>query len=157
LHPDFARGLRARAGYAPLLESGPVVEAERRRLLELAGIATTGDPQLRVIYRHGEAIIASRSAVPGDILTDPRDRRRLGVKISALRIAGRDVALDHPDLVDGWHAIEADGRWTNGWARVPAAMLGGRWEVEVKLASTLAYPFAAAPAARPQFSERCAG
>ena len=58
------------------------------------------------------------------------DRRRLGVYVSrvVLHSAGDvlDVPLDHPDLSNGWWAVERDAamlrRWTNGdaWLPLPA-------------------------------------
>jgi hypothetical protein len=141
LHPNFAQTIRERKSCAPFVESGPVVEAVRRRILDRAGIETTEDPRLRIRYQDGAAIISSRAAIPGEIFADPRDRRRLGVKIARLEIGGVAIAVDHPALVEGWHDMEADGRWTNGRAVVPKSMVGGG-KVRVVLAATLRYPVA---------------
>jgi hypothetical protein len=142
LHPDFAQGLRESGGCAPFAEGGPAVEAARRGILDRAGIAATPDPAMEILYSAGAAMIASRSAIPGQITPDPRDQRRLGVKIGALRIGGVAIALDHPDLVQGWHALEPDGRWTDGQAVIPAALLNGARDVDVTVVGTLAYPLA---------------
>jgi hypothetical protein len=143
LHPDFARSLRAVGSCAPLVESGPVVEAVRARLLTLVTAATTDDPALTTQTRpDGSLLIASRSTIPGHRNPDPRDQRQLGVKIARItRADGTILPLDHPALTTGWHDLEADGRWTNGQAIIPAALLGGQ-AVTLTLAATLAYPAA---------------
>jgi hypothetical protein len=147
LHPDFAQSLREAKGCAPFLEHGPAVEAVRRRILNEARIATTDDPALHIRYENGAAIIESRAAVPGELTADPRDKRRLGVKIATIRAGRRMIPLDHPSLTEGWHALEHDGRWTNGRAVIPKDLVGRRGSVEITLAGTLAYPLACPPAA----------
>jgi hypothetical protein len=148
LHPNFAQTIREAKGCAPFAECGPAVEAVRQRILDRAGIETTADPQLQIRYEKGAAIIASRAAIPGQIFADPRDRRLLGVKIAALKIAGRFVAPDHEDLTEGWHDTEADGRWTNGRAIIPESLLAGSRDVRVTLAAALRYPEPRARTAR---------
>ncbi|WP_262312193.1 Hint domain-containing protein [Acidiphilium sp. AL] len=141
LHPDLAQVLREVEGFAPFAESGAVVEAVRARLIARAGIETTDDPGLTIRYRRdGSAVIESRSAIPGHLMPDPRDRRMLGVKIAALRAGGADIRLDHPLLAQGWHDAEPDGRWTDGRAVVPVALLGGRRDLSVRLSGTVRYP-----------------
>ncbi len=143
LHPDFAQTAREAKSCAPFIEAGPQVEAIRRRILDRAPIATTPDPAIRIAYHKGAAIIQSRHAIPGLLTPDPRDRRQLGVKVAAITIAGRAIALDHPALVEGWHDAEPDGRWTNGNAIIPASLLRGQHDVTITLAATLPYPIAA--------------
>jgi hypothetical protein len=140
LHPDFAQGLRDRCGCAPFAESGKAVEIVRQKILNDAGIETTRAPQLQLRCENGQAIIASRSAIPGEIFADPRDRRRLGVKICALTIGGQRIPLDHPALTDGWHEMEADGRWTNGNAIIPPGLVGAANSIRITIAATLPYP-----------------
>jgi hypothetical protein len=140
LHPDFAQSLREQRGCAPFAEAGPAVEAARQQILDRAGIETTFEADLRIRYENGGAIIASRSAIPGEIFADPRDRRRLGVKISALKIGRRKIPLGHPALTEGWHGMEPDGRWTNGKAIIPPGLLGIAKSVRVTIAASLAYP-----------------
>jgi hypothetical protein len=152
LHPLVAQALREEKGCAPFAESGPVVEAVRQSILELAGIQTTTDPGLQIRYENGAAIIASRAAIPGEISADPRDRRRLGVKIAELRIGGTVVSLSHPSLVEGWHGLEPDGRWTNGRAVIPELLLDSFGSVEISLAATLRYPATASRASHPDFT-----
>jgi hypothetical protein len=146
LHPSFAQTIRHTNGCAPFAESGPAVEAVRQRILDRAGIETTDDPAWHIRYKNGAAIIASRAAIPGEIFADPRDRRRLGVKIATLRIGGELIPLSHPLLVDGWHAPEQDGSWTNGHAVIPKSLLQGSRQIDIKLAGTLRYPCATATA-----------
>ncbi|MCU4161992.1 Hint domain-containing protein [Acidiphilium sp. AL] len=141
LHPDFAQTLREQQGCAPFAEAGSVVEAVRARILARAGIQTTDDPALVIRYQSdGAAIIESRSAIPGHLTPDPRDRRRLGVKIAALtRADGSMIPFDHPALSQGWHDPEPDGRWTNGCAIIPAALCAGQ-KISAGIVATLAYP-----------------
>jgi len=156
LHPDFAQGVREQHGYAPFAESGKIVEAVRQRILDRAGIETTADPGVQLHFEHGEVIIASRSAIPGEIFADPRDRRRLGVKIASLAVDGRDVPLHHPALVAGWYGCEPDGRWTDGNARIPAALCGESQTLEFTLAAALRYPVRPMDALRPARAGRAA-
>jgi hypothetical protein len=142
LHPDFAQTLRARKGCAPFAEHGKLVEAARQAILDRAGIAMTTDPGVTIRYQRGAAFIESRAAIPGEILADPRDRRRLGVKIASLRVGGRDIPVDHPALTEGWHDAEPDGRWTNGCAVVPARLMAGHALAEISIAAALRYQLA---------------
>jgi hypothetical protein len=140
LHCLFDQARREATGCAPFAESGPVVEAVRRRLLDRAAIETTDDAAVSMRYGPAGAVIVSRSAVPGELTADPRDRRRLGVKLSAIAIGGRAIPLDHPALTEGWHAMEADGRWTDGAALIPHALLNASRAVTLQVAARLAYP-----------------
>lgn len=70
---------------------------------------------------------------------DPRDRRQLGVKIAAITgTDGNTIPLDHPDLVTGWHDPEPDGRWTDGYAVIPASLAGDGLPY-ISVSATLAY------------------
>jgi len=142
LHPDFGQAEREANGCAPFMESGPQVEAIRKRILDRANIQTTDDPAMTVEYHNGRAIIQSRYAIPGLIMPDPRDRRRLGVKVASIIVGGRYISFDHPALVEGWHDVEPDGRWTDGSAVIPVDLLAGANDVTVILAATLPYPVA---------------
>jgi hypothetical protein len=146
LHPQFAQAMRHEKSCAPLVEDGPVVEAVRRRCIERAGIETTTAPGMEIIHENGAAVISSRSAIPGEITPDPRDGRRLGVKVARLEIGQRDVPLSHPDLAEGWHAPEADGRWTNGRGVIPASLVNGETSVRVWQTGSLVYPVTPTPA-----------
>jgi len=124
LHPHFAEALRSAASCGRLEEAGPVVEAVRQRILDRAALVLTDDPVLRQERSVDGIRLCSRTGIPGELGADPRDRRRLGVKISAIEIDGVMIASSHPLLVEGWHDVEPDGRWTDGNALVPAALLG---------------------------------
>ncbi len=146
LHPDFAPldadadALRAQKSCAPLVEFGPVVERIRADILARAAIITSPDPEITIITQpDGATHIQSRSTIPGFLGNDPRDRRRLGVKIVRLHIDGQPVPLDHPALTEGWHNPEPDGRWTHGAAIIPAHLAQGK-NITVEIAATLAYP-----------------
>lgn len=141
LHPDFGQRLRETIGCAPFVECGEIVEAVRARILDRAGIVTVDDPAIVVISQpDGSVVIRSRCATPGYISRDPRDRRVLGIKIAEITSSnGSIIPLDHPSLTDGWYDMEADGRWTNGNAAVPATIAKGGL-IHVKIAATLAYP-----------------
>ena len=142
LHPRFDQDRRERSGFAPFACSGPPVEAVRARLLTRAAIPVSHDPHLRLLTRaDGSLLISSRSAIPGHLAADPRDQRRLGVKLAGLTIDDQPIALDHTLLTDGWHDPEPDGRWTDGAALIPAALLQGGC-ARIALAATLAYPAA---------------
>jgi hypothetical protein len=144
LHPDFAQTAREKNSCAPFAEQGDQVEAIRATILRRANICLSQNPALRIEFSAGAAIIRSRTAIPGQISPDPRDRRRLGVKIAGLTIAGAAIPLDHPDLAEGWHDIEPDGRWTNGAATIPASLLNGQTDLHVEIAATPGYLIAAA-------------
>jgi hypothetical protein len=150
LHPDFAQSVREQRSCAPFAESGRAVETIRQRILDRAGIATTTDPDLQILFKNGATIIASRSAIPGEIFADPRDRRRLGVKIASLQVDGRDIPMDHPALMVGWHDREPDGRWTNGSAEIPVSLCGDSKNLQFTLAATLRYPLRTMEGVRPK-------
>lgn len=138
LHPDFSRRVWDAEACLPLLVSGDALCLLRGRLLRRAerrGFARSDDarPRLRAdrralrTHRDGDWLFAdvppgtvalrllSRAWVPLHMLPDPRgDSRRLGVCLHALRLDGVDMPLDAPHFADGWHAPEADGRWSDG-------------------------------------------
>ena len=146
LHPDFAQTLREQASFAPLHESGPIVEQIRAQILARTHQPLTNDPALTLQPNpDGSVTISSRSAIPGYFSPDPRDQRTLGVKILSLRAGRREIPLDHPLLTAGWHTPEPDGRWTNGSGMIPAA-LAKHGPITLKLAATLAYPIHPPPA-----------
>lgn len=149
LHPDLAQTLRENRGCAPFAQTGSIVEAVRARLLARARIRTVDDPALAIRYLvDGSASIESRTAIPGLVTADPRDRRRLGVKIDRLTIGGRNIGLDHEGLTEGWHDPESDGRWTDGCAIIPANLIEGSRDVQVGIAATLSYPLKVQPGQR---------
>jgi hypothetical protein len=157
LHPDFALGIWREQACAPLVLSGPLVHAARRRLIERLpelGHATTTDPALCVLVdggvvqpqRYGAWLcvalpdgalrlrLRSRVAAPVELHAGSDDTRRLGVAVQALMFDGLPVALDDARLAAGWHASERELRWTDGdaWLEV-----GGIGVVELCLAPPL--------------------
>jgi len=102
--------------------------------------------------RFVEIRVEGPSASPG-----PRDRRRLGVRISGLRVDGEDRWRSALVLDGGWGPEPTSGgavaEWTRGWARLAVpVMLGqaeataagrsgrsGRWSVEVELSAVDAH------------------
>jgi hypothetical protein len=110
---------------------------------------TTADPRLHLLTVGGRAIrpvteawgrfmfalprgtdgvvVASRADAPNVLRPWLDDRRVLGVQVSAIQVwtarGVEDIAIDHPWLDRGWHAVERDGRrmfrWTDGQAALP--------------------------------------
>ena len=154
---EFARAVWARAACAPLIEDGPLVYRLRARLLACAGalgFGLTDDPDLRLAVdqrilwpaRMGATYaftlppdttvcrLLSRSAVPAEIRPADRDRRRLGVAVACIRLAGTEAATLVPG--SGWYEPEPDCRWTDGNA---ALHLTGVRRLEVDLLPLLGY------------------
>jgi hypothetical protein len=139
---------------APLLTSGPVVDAIWRRLLDRAGprpgVPMTDDPDLHLLVdgdrveaasRLGAHIfhlpsrpslvrIVSRAGAPAE-LGLARDPRLLGIAVQriALRQGTRFRVIEAADalLEEGFHAFESDNglRWTDGDAGVPPVLFDG--------------------------------
>jgi hypothetical protein len=98
--------------------------------------------------RNAEAVrLVSRAAAPTEARPWLDDRRRLGVQVAriVLRDAAdvREVPVDHPDLRDGWWAVERDGvamrRWTDGAALLPLPAIHGPTVLELHLGGTMTY------------------
>ena len=98
-----------------------------------------------------EIRIASRSQWPSGCTVANADCRRLGVCLGEIVANGdgivRTIPLDDPALAEGFHAPETNGiaswRWTNGDARLPAALLAGAATLELRLQWPGAYWIAA--------------
>jgi hypothetical protein len=94
--------------------------------------------------RH-DARLVSRSAVPSDIRPWVDDPRKLGVAIRRITVWREaqcsDIALDDPQLVDGWWEVERNNatmwRWTDGNAALPIG--GDRLMVEIVVSGTVPY------------------
>ena len=143
------------APYAPLLTTGPIVDAVWRRLLERAGprpgVPLTDSPDLHLIvdgkrvdalgWREDEYVfrlpikprnvrMCSRGAVPQE-LGVARDPRMLGVAVRRIVLAqaGRKRAIEasHDSLTDGYHTYEPENgiRWTDGNAELPTSLFAG--------------------------------
>ena len=100
-----------------------------------------------------EVRLVSHAQSPTEACPWLSDQRRLGVRVARLVLRSaeevREVPVDHPDLVNGWWAVERDGqaisRWTNGKAALPLPPMRGRAMLEVHLAGTMTYVVEAAP------------
>jgi hypothetical protein len=95
----------------------------------------------------GAVRLVSRASAPTDARPWLDDRRRLGVRLAriVLRDAAqvREISVDHPDLQQGWWAVERDGtamgRWTDGDAVLPLPAVHGVTMLEIHLRGTLDY------------------
>lgn len=128
--------------------------AERAQSLgyQLPVLATTTDPEPRLVadgralrpisHTDGRLVftlpqgvrsvrLTSRASVPSYRKPYLDDWRSLGVAVSHIVLRSGtdrfDLPVDHPNLVDGWHAVEREGaelrRWTNGNADLPVGSL----------------------------------
>jgi hypothetical protein len=122
---------------------------------------TTTDPGLRIVVKgrmvkplYGEnglfifalpkgateVRLVSRAGAPTDTRPWLDDRRSLGVSVERVLLRGanemREIPLDHPDLSQGWWAVERDGaalrRWTNGAAVLPLPAMDGPTMLEIR-------------------------
>jgi hypothetical protein len=130
--------------------------------------ATTMDPDVRLlsdrrtirpIFSNSDLIVfpvprgarevglVSRGQSPIEARPWLSDRRRLGVRVKRIVLRGadgpREVPVDHPDLSQGWWAVERDGkitcRWTDGDARLPLPAMSGTAMLEIHLAGSMIY------------------
>jgi hypothetical protein len=84
--------------------------------------------------------LVSRAAAPTDAKPWMEDRRRLGVYVERIQVrAGNevwDVPLDHPELSQGWWAVERSGiamrRWTDGNAFLSLPMSNKAVVLEIR-------------------------
>ncbi len=91
--------------------------------------------------------LTSRAGSPADVRPWLEDHRQLGVAVSRIVVRGgtdfTDVAIDHPALRRGWHAVETEERgmwrWTNGNAVLPIGGNNGPVTVEVHVRQTSNY------------------
>jgi hypothetical protein len=72
--------------------------------------------------------LASRNAVPAEVLLESRDIRRLGVPVERIRMFDADMLIDtghsHAALCEGFHEDEETHRWTDGLGRIPDKWIG---------------------------------
>ena len=139
LHPNFAPRSLSEDSCAPLCVAGPQVQRVRERLraraerpaqlrraeAELRVMAgdrfirparTTGACHSYLLPQGSRSVrLVSYAAAPDGAAGE---RRRLGVRIGGIVVNGRTVPLDSPALGEGFHAPEADGRWTDGAAHL---------------------------------------
>ncbi len=102
----------SRALCAPMVESGPTLDAIRLRL----GGAVTQEVRLDHAGIHEFSIAAGIGAIrlASRAGRAPGDARRLGVAIGAVALDDAEVALDDRRLASGFHASEGGWRWTDG-------------------------------------------
>jgi hypothetical protein len=169
MHPDFARGVWEANACADLVLSGERLAEVKQRLLDAAvsaGFVMTRDANLRIVvggqvfpaaikdetwHVHlppgaSSAKLISRVWVPANMRPREYDTRSLGVAISQLWRDGRELSLDSPELISGWHAPEPEWRWTNGDA---CLSLGGARHLAFRVAISGAYWCERRPARRP--------
>jgi hypothetical protein len=127
------RRLAARAVAAGYRVSLPVTTADPELRLVVGGDTVrpaeiVGNRYVFVLRPRTTAVrVASRAVMPSALRPWLDDRRRLGVAVRRIVLrdhAGRtEIPVDHPDVADGWHAVERSGdllwRWTNGSALLP--------------------------------------
>ena len=111
----------------------------------------------RVVFvlPHGarEVRLVSRAQSPTEARPWLGDRRRLGVRVKRIVLRGadglREVPVDHPDLSQGWWAVEHDGpmlsRWTDGEAALPLPAMSGHVVLEIHLAGAMTFVEDAVP------------
>jgi hypothetical protein len=102
--------------YAPLLESGPELDAIRQRLgaptIHTVDIAIAGKHRIFVPPSIGSIRLQSPARrVPGD-------DRLLGIALGAITLEGMPVCLSDAGLSRGFHQPEAAWRWTDGCADI---------------------------------------
>ncbi|HME20157.1 MAG TPA: Hint domain-containing protein [Acetobacteraceae bacterium] len=94
-----------------------------------------------------EVRLVSRAQSPTEARPWLEDHRRLGVRVARIVLRGadevREVPVDHPDLANGWWAVERDGqvisRWTDGEAVLPLPSMHGDAMLEIHLAGAMTY------------------
>lgn len=158
-HPALARKLWRERACARLHDDPAMHRALRQRLHARAGLlgfTTTDDPDLRLLV-DGVAMpmerdgvtwratlpagtrvlrLLSRTAVPGEMLPDSDDRRRLGVAVTHLALDGAAIPPGDARRSAGWHDAEADLQWTDGDATL---RLDGGGVIDLTLAPLLRY------------------
>lgn len=149
----------------PAVSTSALVRRRLIESFKAQGLVVGEEPELRIVvdkatipsrelgksaYRFplpgsaADVRIVSRTFIPATVFGDSDDLRPLGVCIAAMTLVNggkaREIAIDDPALVEGFYPAENDGaaswRWTNGDARVPAALLAGMSpgaELEVRL------------------------
>ncbi len=170
-HPDFALKVWERQSCAPLVWQGAELEAARSYLLDRThelGFSITREPDLHLVvggeslrptavadgvYRFtlpagaAAVVIASRSAIPGEMSDVYEDGRRLGVMLGRItfRQRGNPIGVALETLPDnaGFYALERDGRWcwrwTDGHARLdvpPGVAPDAPFELELHVAAS---------------------
>ncbi len=104
-----------------------------------------GDRYIFVLPRDvSEVRLVSSANVPTDVRPWLEDRRCLGVYVHQIVLrnadGAQDIPLDHPNLSQGWWAVEQDGatmrRWTNGDAMLPLPPCADPSMLEIRASSS---------------------
>ncbi len=147
LYHETGRRGTARRPCAPLVTTGPVLAAIRRRLHAIAlaaGFVPAYAPALRAVVnrqtvlprmlsRHGRHYahfslpaaahtlhLLAQSAAPADTAPEAEDRRELALCISTIKTANRHLPLTRDHLATGWfeRAAQDTGYWMGSTAAI---------------------------------------
>ena len=158
--PPDAAALRiwAERGCAPLRLEAAAVQAALKARAEALGwrlsetpslvVLADGRPVAVVAGRDGYKVrvpagtrlvrLLSNSMVPAEILPGSGDTRRLGLAVSAVRLAGWELPPDA--LAEGWHAARNEAwRWSNGDASIVLPRTSRPAMLEIHLATSGRY------------------
>ena len=87
-------------------------------------------------------IVASTRDV-GEAVREIREWGSSKWAVAVQPLLDNDRPVDHPDLANGWWAVERDGqaisRWTNGEAVLPLPAMSGNVMLEIHLAGSMTY------------------
>ena len=148
---------RAAALGWPVPQHTTTTDADLRLLADRRTVKPVFSDSDRVIFvlprGAREVRLVSRAQSPTEARPWLEDRRRLGVRVKRIVLRGadelREIPVDHPDLSQGWCAIERDGqiisRWTDGEAGLPLPTMSGHVMLELHLAGSMIYAVDAAP------------
>ena len=152
---------RAAAIGRPVPQRVTTTDADLRLLADrrtVKPIISDSDLVIFVLPRGAREVrLVSRAQSPTEARPWLDDRRRLGVRVKRIVLRGaeelREVPVDHPDLTQGWWAVERDGqmmsRWTDGEAVLPLPAMRGPVMLEIHLAGSMTYVVDAVPGAGP--------
>ena len=133
------------------------IEADLRFLADrrtIKPVFSDSDRAIFVLPRGAREVrLVSRAQSPTEARPWLEDRRRLGVRVKRIVLRGadetREVPVDHPDLTQGWWAVERDGqtmsRWTDGEAVLSLPAMRGMVMLELHLAGSMIYAVHPAP------------
>jgi hypothetical protein len=142
---------RAAAIGRPVAPRVTTTEADLRLLADrhiVKPVFSDSDRVIFVLPRGAREVrLVSRAQVPTEASPWLREERRLGVRIKRIVLRGaeevREVPIDHPELTQGWWAVEQDGpmmsRWTDGEAVLPLPPMHGHIVLEIHLAGSMIF------------------
>jgi hypothetical protein len=148
---------RAAAIGRPMTQRATTTDADLRLLADRHTVKPIFSDSDRVIFLlprgAREVRLVSRAQSPTEACPWLGDRRQLGVRVKRIVLRGagetREVPVDHPDLSQGWWAVERDGqmisRWTDGEAVLPLPAMSGHVMLEIHLAGAMIFVEDAVP------------